>query len=138
MLTPRVESEIIYDKPIVPIIEVKNLSKSYGKKQVLNNVSISLAPGQIIGLLGPNGCGKTSLIKILTGLINDYSGQVKIDGLTPGIESKNMVSYLPEKTYLADWMRAIDAVDYFADFYEDFEREKALHKLYDFNMPPKQ
>lgn len=134
-MTPRVESEIIYNKPI---IEVKNLSKSYGKKQVLNNISLSLEHGQIIGLLGPNGCGKTSLIKILTGLINDYTGSVKIDGLTPGIESKSMVSYLPEKSYLADWMRAIDAINYFADFYEDFDREKAIRMLYDFNLPPNQ
>lgn len=121
---------------VVPnIIEVKNLSKSYGKNKVLNDISISLKPGQIIGLLGPNGCGKTSLIKILTGLINDYSGDVKINGYKPGVESKAIVAYLPEKTYLADWMRPIDAINYFDDFFKDFDKNKALEMVKKFNLP---
>ena len=121
---------------VVPnIIEVKNLSKSYGKNKVLNDISISLKPGQIIGLLGPNGCGKTSLIKILTGLINDYSGDVKINGYKPGVESKAIVAYLPEKTYLADWMRPIDAINYFNDFFKDFDKNKALEMVKKFNLP---
>lgn len=130
-----IEMDEIYS---APIIDVKNLSKSYGKNQVLNNVSVSLKPGQIIGLLGPNGCGKTSLIKILTGLINDYSGDVKVNGHKPGVESKAVVAYLPEKTYLADWMRPIDAINYFADFFADFDKEKALAMMKHFNLPMKQ
>ena len=120
------------------IISVNNLSKSYGSHQVLNNVSFSFEGGQIIGLLGPNGSGKTSLIKILTGLINDYSGEVLIDGNKPGKISKSMVAFLPEKTYLASWMTADDAVNYIADFYDDFNKEKAMHMLDVFQLPHKQ
>ena len=130
-----IEMDEIYS---TPIIDVKNLHKSYGKNQVLNGVSVSLKPGQIIGLLGPNGCGKTSLIKILTGLINDYEGEVKVGGFTPGVESKSMVAYLPEKTYLADWMRPIDAINYFDDFFADFDKQKALDMMRHFNLPMKQ
>lgn len=120
------------------IISVKNLSKSYGSHQVLSDVSFSFEGGQIIGLLGPNGSGKTSLIKILTGLIHDYSGEVLIDGNKPGKISKAEVAYLPEKTYLADWMRSIDAINFMADFYADFDKEKALRMLEGFQLPPKQ
>ena len=120
------------------IISVKNLSKSYGSHQVLKNVSFDFEEGQIIGLLGPNGSGKTSLIKILTGLIHDYQGEVLIDGKKPGKVTKAMVAYLPEKTYLADWMRCIDAIDYMADFYADFDRSKAINMMNTFNLPAKQ
>lgn len=120
------------------IISVKNLSKSYGSHQVLKNVSFDFEEGQIIGLLGPNGSGKTSLIKILTGLIHDYQGKVLIDGKKPGKVTKAMVAYLPEKTYLADWMRCIDAIDYMADFYADFDRAKAINMMNTFNLPAKQ
>ncbi len=120
------------------IISVNNLTKSYGSHTVLSNVSFSLEGGQIIGLLGPNGSGKTSLIKILTGLINDYSGDVIIAGNHPGPVSKSMVAYLPEKTYLANWMTADDAVNYIADFYDDFDKEKAMGMLDLFQLPHKQ
>jgi len=120
------------------IIKVENLSKSYGSNQVLNNVSFKLRQGQIIGLLGPNGCGKTSLLKILTGLINDYTGEVYVDGLTPGEKTKAVVAYLPERTYLADWMTASDAINFFADFYKDFDKEKAFRMAQQFNLPLKQ
>lgn len=89
------------------IITVNHLSKSYGSHQVLNDISFSFQPGQIIALLGPNGSGKSSLIKILTGLIHDYSGEVLIDGEVPGPSTKVKIAYLPEKSYLADWMRAM-------------------------------
>lgn len=120
------------------IISVKNLSKSYGNHLVLDNVSFDFAEGQIIGLLGPNGSGKTSLIKILTGLINDYKGDVFIDGNRPGKESKAAVAYLPEKTYLASWMTTKDAVEYIADFYDDFDKEKAYKMIDTFRLPVKQ
>ena len=120
------------------IISVNNLSKSYGSHKVLNGVSFSFESGQIIGLLGPNGSGKTSLIKILTGLINDYSGEVLIEGNKPGKVSKSMVAFLPEKTYLASWMTSDDAINYIADFYDDFDKEKAMRMMDVFQLPHKQ
>ena len=108
------------------LIDIEHLSKSYGKNKVLEDISVSFGAGNIIGLLGPNGSGKTSLIKIMTGLINDYEGSVKIDGHRPGPYTKSIVAYLPEKTYLAEWMRPVDAVNYFADFYQDFDKAKAV------------
>jgi len=120
------------------IIQIYKLNKSYGSKRVLRDFSLDYESGQIIGLLGPNGCGKTTLIKILTGLINDYSGDVLIDGHRPGIHSKSITAYLPEKTYLADWMRPVDAIKYMADFYEDFDSAKAVEMLKTFDLPEKQ
>ena len=120
------------------IINISSLSKSYGSKQVLNDVSFSAAPGQIIGLLGPNGCGKTTLIKILTGLIKDYTGTVKIDNEEPGVYTKSIVAYLPEKTFLPDWMRPVDAIAYYADFYKDFDKAKANELVAKLGLDPKQ
>ena len=116
------------------IITVNHLSKSYGS----HDISFSFQPGQIIALLGPNGSGKSSLIKILTGLIHDYSGEVLIDGEVPGPSTKAKIAYLPEKSYLADWMRAVDAIKYIADFYPDFDRDKAMRMLDTFGLQPKQ
>lgn len=120
------------------IINISGLNKSYGNKTVLDGVSFSAEQGQVIGLLGPNGCGKTTLIKILTGLIKDYSGTVKIDSDEPGAYTKSMVSYLPEKTFLPDWMRPVDAIEYYADFYKDFDREKAQDMVKKLGLDPKQ
>ena len=116
------------------IVEINGLSKSYGSNQVLKNISLNLSRGKFIGLLGPNGCGKTSLLKILTGLINDYSGSVLINGERPGVESKKIIAYMPERTYLAEWMKPKDAINYFADFYEDFDKEKASQMIRHFNL----
>lgn len=120
------------------IIKIENLKKSYGKKVVLDGISLSLGENQIIGLLGPNGCGKTTLIKTLTGLIKDYEGSILIDGEKPGVHSKSIIAYLPEKSYLPDWMRPVDALKYFADFYEDFDTAKAEKMIHDFDLDMKQ
>lgn len=120
------------------IIEVNNLSKSYGEKIVLNDISFSLPKGEIIGLFGPNGCGKTTLMKILTGLIHDYKGSVTIEGNTPGSKTKAITAYLPEQTFVHDWMRNIDAINYFNDFFSDFDKNKALELLKRFSLPEKQ
>lgn len=120
------------------IINVASLSKSYGKKNVLNDISFQIEEGSIVGLLGPNGCGKTTLIKILTGLIKDHTGTVKIDNDEPGPYTKSIVAFLPDKSYLPDWMRPVDAIEYFADFYQDFDKAKAEKMINDFRLDPKQ
>ena len=120
------------------IITVDSLRKSYGNNTVLNDMSFTLPEGEIIGLFGPNGCGKTTLMKILTGLIHDYTGSVLIDGVAPGEETKAFTAYLPEQTFVHEWMRNIDAVDYFNDFFSDFDKNKALEMLKRFGLPEKQ
>lgn len=116
------------------LIECRNLSKSYGKKQVLHEVNLDLGRGRIIGLLGPNGSGKTTLIKILSGILSKNGGEVTIDGRQIGIESKKIVSYLPERTYFSPSMKVKETVQFFADFYEDFNREKACDMLQKLNI----
>lgn len=116
------------------IIRVNNLKKAYGKHVVLDDVSFSLGKNQIIGLLGPNGCGKTTLIKTITGLIKDYDGEIFIDGDHPGVETKKKIAYLPEMSYLPDWMRPTDAIKYFSDFYDDFDSLKAERMMKDFAL----
>ncbi len=120
------------------IITVASLKKSYGKKVVLDDISFNIEEGSIVGLLGPNGCGKTTLIKILTGLIKDHKGTVKINNEEIGPSTKNIVAFLPDKSYIPDWMRPVDAIEYFTDFYEDFDKDKAEKMVKDFNLDPKQ
>lgn len=126
------------DHSMNDIIRIENLKKSYGRKLVLDDVSFSLEENQIIGLLGPNGCGKTTLIKSMTGLIKDYSGNIFIDGEKPGVHTKSVIAYLPEKSYLPDWMKPSDAINYFADFYSDFDVRKAEQMINDFDLDMKQ
>lgn len=119
-----------------PILECKDLTKRYGNKTALDRISFSLMPGKIIGLLGPNGSGKTTLIKLLNGLLVPTGGHLFIDGLTPGVETKKFVSYLPERTYLNSWMKVCDIIDYFQDFYEDFDKVRAYDMLKRLNINP--
>ena len=116
------------------IIKTDGLYKSYGKNSVLEGISFSLQPDEIVGLLGPNGSGKTTLIKILTGLIKDHKGIVEIDGAAPGVHTKSVVAFLPDKSYLPDWMKPTDAIAYFADFYKDFDKEKASAMMQRFGV----
>lgn len=120
------------------VIEISSLQKKYGSKVVLDNVALSFESGTIVGLLGPNGSGKTSLIKIIAGLINDYSGTVLIDGNSPNEYTKSVVSYLPEKTYLVENNKAKYALDFFEDFYADFDRKKAEEMFKQFKLDPEQ
>ena len=120
------------------LIEIRDLGKTYGRLTVLQKLNLSLEQGKIIGLLGPNGCGKSTLIKILAGLIADYTGTVSIDGQSPGEYTKRLISYLPEKTYLPSWMKPCDAFSYFEDFYPDFDRDKANDMLRTFRLDPRQ
>ena len=107
------------------MIKCENLFKSYGGNNALNGIGLDIGTGRIVGLLGPNGSGKTTLIKILCGLLRQSSGAVTIDGHEPGVHTKSVISYLPDKMYFADWMRASDMMDLFQDFYADFDRKKA-------------
>ena len=119
-----------------PILECKGLTKRYGNKTALDQVSFSLMPGKIIGLLGPNGSGKTTLIKLLNGLLVPTEGHIFIDGLAPGVETKKFVSYLPERTYLNSWMKVCDIIDFFQNFYEDFDKARAYDMLKRLNINP--
>lgn len=118
------------------LVTVKALTQSYDKYPVLNGVDLTIGQGSIVGLLGPNGCGKTTLIKIIAGLIHDYSGDVKIAGMMPGPESKAIVSYLPEKTYLGDWYRIRDTIGIFRDYYADFDAVKAAELIERLRLEP--
>lgn len=116
------------------LVRCLNLSKSYGKKEALCGLDLTLESGKIIGLLGPNGSGKTTFIKILCGLLTQTKGEVLIDGNNVGPETKAIVSYLPERTYIPDWMRVNDILDFFCDFYADFRREVAEDMLARLNI----
>ena len=107
------------------LIVCEGLTKRYGLKPALDHVDLALGRGRIIGLLGPNGSGKTTWIKILCGLLQPSSGAVTIDGHKPDGYTKSIISYLPDRMYFADWMNAGDLLDYFEDFYPDFDRNKA-------------
>ena len=115
------------DQAVVPLLLAQDLTKRYGHRPpALDHVNFLLPRGKIIGLLGPNGSGKTTFLKLACGLLKPNEGRVLINGYEPGVETKKAVSYLPEKTYLNDWMRVRDLINMFADFYEDFRMERAL------------
>ena len=120
------------------LINVSKLTKSYGKNVVLKDISFSVDSGHIIGLLGPNGSGKTTLIKILVGLIKDYEGIVRIANEEIGPATKSLVAFLPDRSYIPDWMTPLDAIAYMSDFYKDFDRQKAERMISDFDLNPKQ
>ena len=107
------------------ILECRDLTKRYGKATALEGVNLTVEPGRVVGLLGPNGSGKTTIIKLANGLLTPTGGEILIDGMKPGPESKALVAYLPDRDYLADWMTPGQQMDFFADFYQDFDREKA-------------
>ncbi len=117
-----------------PILECRSLVKAFPGYMALNNVNLSVGRGRIVGLLGPNGSGKSTLIKLANGLITPTSGEIVINGMRPGVESKRIVSYLPERTYLNDWMTVRNIIDFFGDFYENFSKDKAYDMLQRLNI----
>lgn len=119
------------------LLTCRNLTKNYGGLVALNNVNLEIKSGKIIGLLGPNGSGKTTLIKILNGLLTPTSGEILINGFRPGVESKKMVSYLPDNSYLNSWMTVEQIVGVFSDFYADFRPELAFEMLGRLGITPK-
>ena len=108
------------------LMECHGLYKSYGLRAALRGVDLEVGPGCIVGLLGPNGSGKTTLIKLLCGLLQPTRGELAVDGSAIGPYTKSVISYLPDRMYFADWMKAVDLFDLFRDFYADFEYEKAI------------
>ncbi len=119
-------------------IEINNLTKNFGDLTALDDVTVSLEQGQIVGLLGPNGSGKTTLIKILNGLLQPTSGGVTINGSAPGVETKKVVAYLPDRNALPDYMTASQLMDIYEDFFEDFDRLKAEAMVDDLGINRKQ
>ena len=119
-------------------IEINNLTKNFGDLTALDDVTVSLEQGQIVGLLGPNGSGKTTLIKILNGLLQPTSGGVTINGSAPGVETKKVVAYLPDRNALPDYMTASQLMDIYEDFFEDFDRLKAEVMVDDLGINRKQ
>ncbi len=118
------------------ILECKDLTKQYGKFTALDHINLSLEGGHIVGLLGPNGSGKTTLIKIITGLLTPSSGEITVNGNPIGAESKKIISYLPDHTYLNKNMRVRDIIDYFEDFYTDFDTKRAYDMLAKLSINP--
>lgn len=119
------------------ILEARDLTKSYGPKTALNGLNLTLEKGKIIGLLGPNGSGKSTFIKLCNGIIQPTKGELLIGGYEVGIETKKIVSYLPERTYLDDNMSPVQMIDFFTDFYEDFDANKAFDMLSCLKVNPK-
>ena len=120
------------------LLEIKQLEHRYGNKMTLAGLNLTLETGEIIGLLGPNGVGKTTLMKIICGLISNYEGSVLIDGNPIGIQSKSLVSYLPDQTYFRKSENIRSAIGMFRDFYKDFDEKKALEMAIDLQLDAKQ
>lgn len=118
------------------LVECKGLTKRYSKTLALNQVNLNLEPGKIIGLLGPNGSGKTTLIKICAGLLTPTSGEVTVKGIPIGPETKAMVAFLPERTYLGKWAKVREIVEFFDEMYENFQKDVAYKMLEDLGINP--
>ena len=119
------------------LVEIENLTKKYGLKTAVKDISLNLEGGQIIGLLGPNGSGKTTLIKMLNGLLVPTKGKILVDGKEIGPETKAVISYLPDQTYLNMNQKVCEVINFFEDFYEDFDSERAYEMLEKLNINPK-
>jgi len=119
------------------LLECRNITKNYGNKTALSNVNITIEEGRIVGLLGPNASGKTTLIKLIMGLLTPTGGEISVLGHPVGVESKKVVSYLPDRTYLDENMRVKDVIAYFEDFYEDFDPGRAYEMLKNLEISPK-
>ena len=116
------------------LLKCEHVSKSFGKKQILKDINLIIPRGKMIGLLGKNGTGKTTLIKIINDLLTITEGKVEINGKPIGVESKKIISYLPERTYLDKSMSIEQVITFFKDFYENFDEDKARKLLKDLNL----
>ena len=131
---PAIDDGEACQEPKEAVVSVSKLFKDYGKLMALNGIDLSLTSGKIVGLLGPNGSGKTTLIKILAGLLTPTYGEAKICDKNIGEETKALVSYLPERPYFGSWMKVSQCLDFFSDFYADFDRELAEKMLIDLEI----
>ncbi len=120
------------------VLECRGLTKKYKGFAALHQVNLQLERGKIIGLVGPNGSGKTTLIKLINGLLVPTEGEILINGMAPGPETKARVSYLPDNNYLSNWMKVSQMIDFYGDFYEDFNAEKAYAMLASLGLNPEQ
>lgn len=118
------------------LLEVKDVCKRYGKETALDHLNLTLESGHIVGLLGPNGSGKTTLIKLINGILTPDEGEILVEGMKIGVETKKVVSYLPDHTYLNMGMRVRDILDYFEDFYQDFDVVRAYDMLAKLSINP--
>ncbi len=120
------------------LVEANGLYKRYDRKKMpaLNGLTLAIPHGRIIGLLGPNGSGKSTFIKLINGLLTPSAGTVTVNGCIPGPKTKGVISYLPERTYLQSSMKVSELIDFFADFYEDFSKEKAFQMLSSLSIDP--
>ena len=116
------------------LLEINNLNKSFDNKEILKDINLSIQRGKIIGLLGKNGVGKTTLIKLINDLLTPTSGEILIKGQKIGVETKKVISYLPERTYLNKQMKVSEVISYFGDFYDNFDSEKAKKLLKDLDL----
>ena len=116
------------------LLEVKNLNKSFDNKKVLKDINFSISKGKIVGLLGKNGVGKTTLIKLINDLLTPTSGEILVKGNKIGVETKKVISYLPERTYLNKQMKVCEVISFFEDFYEEFDSKKAKKLLKDLDL----
>ena len=117
-------------------LEAKGLTKRFGANQALENVNLTVAPGRVVGLLGPNGSGKTTLIKLANGLLTPTSGELRICGALPGAETHAVVSYLPDRCCLPEWMSSEQLMDFYDDFYADFDRARAQDMMARLGLHP--
>lgn len=120
------------------VVECRGLAKKYKGLWALNHVDLKLERGKIIGLVGPNGSGKTTLIKLLNGLLVPTEGEILINGIAPGPETKARVSYLPDNNYLSNWMTVEQMIEFYGDFYPDFDAKKAYAMLESLGLNAKQ
>nr|WP_275446119.1 ABC transporter ATP-binding protein [Paenibacillus sp. ACRSA] len=117
------------ERSVTNILELNQISKFYGKKKALQDVTLEIAPGRIVGLLGSNGSGKSTLMKLVAGLLHPTSGSIQVAGMPVGLETKSLVSFMPDKPLTESWMKVRDAIAYYSDFYADFDQEKAREML---------
>ena len=120
------------------LLEIKHLNKSFGDKQILTDINLTITKGKIIGLLGKNGMGKTTLIKLINDLLTPTSGEVLVQGKPISVESKKIISYLPERTYLDKSMTVDQVIQYFDDFYDNFDSKKAYQLLKKLDLDTRQ